>query len=348
MILPIIGSVLQAGGAIAGGIMQTNAAKRAAGQVSAQADKYGRTAQKSLRELQQNVGDIRQQVEAIQGPRWDLGQDISGAERISAYNRAELEKFLPGSAAQRAAAIQQINDAMSKVSEYMGGKVPVDVQQQIIRNVAERAGAGFAPTEAGGPSGFQSAQGLAARQLGLTSLNLSQFGIQAMPAVQGVAQNWSQIARQFTADPLDVARSRLGFESAAAEVGLQKTRQLTGLEELKYNAATGTAKDLYGMSQDVISANLASRGATINALQGITQAAGGGLQGISSAMQGAGGLNQAGFYGNQMQAANAFNVAPSQLSYQAPTGLGGFLGIGKQGGYYYNPGTPGFGLKSPY
>ena len=47
--------------------------------------------------------------------------------------------------------------------------------------------------------------------------------------------------------------------------------------------------------------------------------------------------NSSGFYGNQTAAANAFNVAPSALSYQKSSGLGGLFGSGSQGGFYYNP-----------
>jgi hypothetical protein len=50
-----------------------------------------------------------------------------------------------------------------------------------------------------------------------------------------------------------------------------------------------------------------------------------------------GGLNSSGFYGSKLAGANAYGVAPNQLSQQSSTGLGGFMGIGKQGGYYYNP-----------
>ena len=50
---------------------------------------------------------------------------------------------------------------------------------------------------------------------------------------------------------------------------------------------------------------------------------------------GGGGINSAGFYGNQVTAANAYGVAPNQLSYQKSSG--GFLGMGgTPGGYYYN------------
>lgn len=50
-----------------------------------------------------------------------------------------------------------------------------------------------------------------------------------------------------------------------------------------------------------------------------------------------GGPNSSGFFGNQMAAANAYNVAPSALSQQKSTGMGGLFGSGTQGGFYYNP-----------
>jgi hypothetical protein len=72
-------------------------------------------------------------------------------------------------------------------------------------------------------------------------------------------------------------------------------------------------------------------GAAGNVASSAISAGAGGMGG------GGGGLNSAGFYGGAEKASSAYNVPTSQLSYQPSTGLGGFAGLGKQGGYYYTP-----------
>lgn len=83
----------------------------------------------------------------------------------------------------------------------------------------------------------------------------------------------------------------------------------------------------------------AMNSAYLQAAGSIVQGAAGGLGSAYGAGGSAagGGLNSSGFYGSKLAGANAYGVAPNQLSQQSSTGLGGFMGMGKQGGYYYNP-----------
>jgi len=148
---------------------------------------------------------------------------------------------------------------MDVVSSYLRGDIPQDVKDQITRNVAESAGAGFNPATAGRTGGFQAAQGQLARNLGLTSLDIQGRGLAAMPSVQGTAMNWQQLAKAFTADPLDVGRVQLGFQSAAAEVGLQKAKMTSDMFSNIYNAQSGLATQIYGANKENIAASYAAQ-----------------------------------------------------------------------------------------
>ena len=99
-------------------------------------------------------------------------QGISFAQRGTAANVSNQDVVTPGSSAQREQALNQLNS-------YMQGQVPQDVQQQINRQVAQNLGGGFNLFSGGGqaPQNF-------ARNLGQTSLGLSQYGLSAAPTCQ--------------------------------------------------------------------------------------------------------------------------------------------------------------------
>jgi hypothetical protein len=264
---------------------------------------------------------------------------ISQAGNISDYYRQQLEQFQPGAAQQRGQAQAQIGQAMDVISQYLRGEVPQDVREQTMRNVAESAGAGFNPATAGQAGGFQAAQGQFARNLGLTSLDIQRQGLAAIPSVQGTAQNWQQLARAFTAEPLDVGRLQLGYQTAGAEVGLQKARMTGDMYNNIFNAQSGLATQIYGANKENAAASYAAQQAVGQGVSDIGKATSGALSGYSNALtqlgaaQGAGagtsGLNTAtGFYGSGAQAAKAYGVPVSQIQYYQPTS--------GAGGYYYN------------
>lgn len=84
--------------------------------------------------------------------------------------------------------------------------------------------------------------------------------------------------------------------------------------------------------------NAAEQNAKTQAMYGAIGIAAGQIGGAMAMQGGGGGLNSSGFYGSESAASKGFNVPVSDLSYQKSTGLGGFMGFGKSGGYYYNPG----------
>lgn len=109
-------------------------------------------------------------------------QGISFAQRGTAANVSNQDVVTPGSSAQREQALNQLNS-------YMQGQVPQDVQQQINRQVAQNLGGGFNLFSGGGqaPQNF-------ARNLGQTSLGLSQYGLSAAPT-------WQQLANSMVVSP---------------------------------------------------------------------------------------------------------------------------------------------------
>lgn len=302
------GTLISVGSAAYGAYSSSEAAKKT-GAAGAKMDKRMRQAQKRL------VGQLGE----IQAPQWDLARDIKEAGQITDYNVEQLEEIFPGATTSREIAGQT-------AIAYQKGEIPKDVRDSIMRSVAEIGGAGFNPATAGRTGGFQASEGLAARQLGLQSVQLSQMGNQ-------ISQSWQAIAGSFIESPLQVGQARLGYEKAAAEIQMAKAQAEAGM-------AVDVAKGSYGTAVNTIGANLAAN----QAWAATGQALGSGISSYgmaTSAARGAGtgstAMTNQGFYKDQIGAANQFNVAPSQLSYQKRTG--GFMGIGGQeGGYYYNPG----------
>jgi hypothetical protein len=168
------------------------------------------------------AASYKKALSGVEAPVYDIGAMIGDAARISEYNRQQVEKFQPGAAALRKRSVKQLNQAMGVTDQYLRGEIPQDVREQTMRNIAEFGGAGFNPATAGRAGGFQAAQALVPRQFGLTSLDLQRTGLAAVPAIQGTAQNWQQLARAFTADPLAVGELQYRYQMGAAEVGLAK------------------------------------------------------------------------------------------------------------------------------
>jgi hypothetical protein len=213
-------AVVTVGGAAVSAGMQASAADKAA-------KSQGRASKK-----------LKKQLEQIKPPKYDLAQDIKEAGKITDYNLSQLEQIFPGAKGQRQVAARA-TDAMLR------GEIPQDVQQQIMRSVAELGGAGFAPQQAGRVGGFQAAQGLLSRQLGLTSLDLQQMGQQS-------SQAWQKLAGAFIESPLQVGQARLQFEKAAADT------------------QAGIAGSQYGASTQAIGSRFAADSAVAQGISDVT------------------------------------------------------------------------------
>ena len=106
------------------------------------------------------------------------------AEEITPERRAEaMEAFLPGAEQQRVKSSEIANQMLS-------GQLPKDVQDQIMRSIAEYAGAGFNPFTAGRAGGFQVSQGIVPRQF---EKNIMDYQMQG----QELALSWQALGGNF-------------------------------------------------------------------------------------------------------------------------------------------------------
>jgi hypothetical protein len=285
----IAAGVVAVGAAAGSAAISMSAADRAKRGQGAAAGAFKKQQKEAVGKFEKGQKKVGKMIKAVEAPEYNLGAMIGDAGQISNYYQQQLEKFQPGAAQQRQQAQAQVGQAMDVISQYLKGEVPQDVKDQIMRNVAESAGAGFNPATAGQAGGFQAAQGQMARNLGLTSLDIQGRGLAAMPSVQNTAMNWQQLARAFTADPLDVGRVQLGYQTAAAEVGLQKARMTGDMYSNIYNAQSGLASQIYGANKENIAASYAAQQAVGQGVSDIGKATSGALFSgakISAANQG--------------------------------------------------------------
>ena len=259
------------GFAIAAGVVAVGAAAGSAAISMSAADRAKKAQGAAAAAYKKGQRKVQGMIDAVEVPKYDLGSMIGDAGRISKYNIQQIEKFQPGATALRERSAQQLNQAMDVTDQYLRGEIPQDVREQTMRNIAEFGGAGFDPNVAGRTGGFQAAQGLVPRQFGLTSLDLQRTGLAATSQIQNTAMNWQQLARAFTADPLDVGRVQLGFQTAAAEVGLQKARMTAGVYD-----------NIYGANKENIAASYAAQQAVGQGVSDIGQATSGALMGMSN------------------------------------------------------------------
>jgi hypothetical protein len=255
----IAAGVVAVGAAAGSAAISMSAADRAKKGQGKAAATFKKQQRKAVQQYEQGQQQVQGMINEVKAPEYNLGAMIGDAGQISKYYRQQLETFQPGAAQQRQQAQGQIGQAMDVISQYLKGDIPQDVKDQITRNVAESAGAGFNPATAGQAGGFQAAQGQMARNLGLTSLDIQGRGLAAMPSVQNTAMNWQQLARAFTAEPLDVGRLQLGYQTAQAEVGLQKAKMTGDMFANIYNAQSGLATQIYGANKENIAASYAAQ-----------------------------------------------------------------------------------------
>lgn len=274
------GTVISVGSAAYGAYASSENAKKAAGATGRAGESLTKEQQQArdeaMAKLAAATGQLTGSLKNIQAPQWNVARDIKDAGQITDYNVAQLEKIFPGAKTQR-----QI--AARATTAYLRGEIPQDVKDQIMRSVAELGGAGFTPPKEAGPqpSGFQAAQGLLARQLGLTSLDLQMKG-------QDLSQRWQTIAGAFIESPLQVGQSRLQFEQAGANLEMQKAAAIYNAQaaeaNLGYTSGINIAQGRYGTAVDTIGANLAASQALSSGIASTGQALGSGISGYGSAM----------------------------------------------------------------
>jgi hypothetical protein len=126
-----------------------------------------------------------------------------------------------------------------------------------------------------------------------------------------------------------------GFGQSAVDAANQQFANVARMQQAQQQSQQAYNQMLATGAQQAAESKNAMNAAYIGAAGNIASSALGAYGKMGGS--GSGGLNKSGFYGGLDEASTAYNVPTSQLSYQSPTGLGGFAGIGKQGGYYYTP-----------
>jgi hypothetical protein len=238
-------------------------------------------------------------------------EGIDFAKRGTAANIANQDVVTPGSSTQRQLAQNQINS-------YIQGQIPQDVQQQINRQVAQNLGGGFNLFSGGGqaPQNF-------ARNIGQTSLGLSQFGLSAAPT-------WQQLANQMVVSPAvglsaGLQATGMGTQLAASAAGLGNQ-----LAESQYQGAFNQyqAQQLQNQQQAQLGMQLGQMG----------------LQGYDA-------MNKAKYYGSLTSPSQGTSAYANQFGsdmqsgtgfYETPGAVRSAFGKGAIPAYYSGGGQSGY------
>ena len=244
-------------------------------------------------------------------PNSSLGFAQQFANAGTKQNINLQNKVTPGSSAQRELAQQQLNS-------YIQGQIPQDVQQNINRQVAQNLGGGFNLFSGGGqaPQNF-------ARNIGQTSLGLSQFGLSAAPT-------WQQLANSMVVSPATGAQVGL----MAGQLGNQQVLGASGIgmqnAENQYQAGYNQWAGQNAQNQQAIQSGISGANAATNLLNSGTMA--NYYNSLGSPAQGTAA------YGNQF--------GSDQLSsggfYETPAAVQAAFGKGAIPAYYSGGGQSGY------
>ena len=231
------------------------------------------------------------------------GQAMDYAPQFTQSNIDLQNKVTPGSSAQRELALKQLNS-------YIQGSVPTDVQQNIQRQVAQNLGGGFSNFTGGGQ-----AQNNFARNIGQTSLGLSQYGLSAAPT-------WQQLANQMVASPTQILGSALSAQSLGAQVGM-------GVAENQYQSAFNQYGSQMAQNQQL--------GQILNT-------------GLSTGLNAFGAINKANYLNSLGQGAQATlgQFASTLPSYNNATSYMKDLGYSNAGSGFTALGNTGAGTAYPF
>ena len=282
----LIGGALGAAGGIGGALISKGGSGGSGGMPSF-------NPQQALALEQQQYNQMANQAQGYASNLFNQAsqQGQQFANQGTAQNIRLQNKVTPGSSAQREQALQQINS-------YIQGQVPQDVQQNINRQVAQNLGGGFNLFSGGGqaPANF-------ARNIGQTSLGLSQFGLSAAPT-------WQQLANTMVVSPQVGLAGGLQAGSIGSQLAGYAAGQGNQLAESQYQGAFNQyqGQQLQNQMQNQMGLGLGQLG-----LQGYTA------------------MNKANYLNSLTNTG-----AQATLGGIPATGYGAYA---QQGGGYYQPGT---------
>lgn len=252
--------VAVAGAATAAG-MQASAAGKAAKAQGAAAKAAARKEKKALKGFQQGQAQIESELAQIPMPVRDPEANMREAERITGYNREQLNRFYGGQ-------YKNLEDlAVRAISDRLSGQMTQAARGATMRESAYMQGAGFNPATARagaiaqrGPFDYLRAIGQSAEQAVTQGFNMM--------------GDWTRTAAGFIANPLAVSQDSLAYQMGAANVGLEKVGIRSQMLSAQYGAQTGQAQRGYARQQENISASLAARQAAAQGIGDTTAAIG--------------------------------------------------------------------------
>ena len=160
---------------------------------------------------------------------WGGARDAAGTVESVVNNY--IDNVLPGLAGTATDLFEQ---ASAAVSSYMSGELPDDVQDSIMRSVAERF-----------PGlGADMYQNVTARHLGLTSLDLSNMGLQNVANVASIAESVGNLyggATAMAATSLDAYNTLGGLRNTLMEP--YRTTDVAGLSAQYLETLSGQSLD---------------------------------------------------------------------------------------------------------
>jgi len=217
----IAAGVVGVGSAVAGGIMSSQAAGRAAGAQAAAGKKYQKNLARSTQEFQRQQEMLMEEVRKIDPninlPAYNLQnatqEGIDSANEITKNTLLQLKNITgadPAETVQNALAtlarwesrlgdqyvqvqrgVPLVDQQQAVVSELIRGQLPQVTLDQISRNLAERGGAGFSMQAAGRSPFIQAPQAMLAENIRQSSEGRMMQGLALAP---GITQQRSTIA----------------------------------------------------------------------------------------------------------------------------------------------------------
>ena len=309
--LAIGAGVIGVAGAVTTGIMGSQAAGKAAKDQAQAAGQYQNKRQKALAKFEEEQEKLQKEIRAINPninvPPVDI-KNLQGAttEAIEAANRvtsntiSELRRIDPNQAGAVETAYQNLAQAQSLASQFLTQGAPEESRQAVLRQAAERGGAGFNIAAAGRGAGLQATQANYARMLGQQDIDFRRMGAQMAQELGNTAFNWRNTSALFLQPvpqmmSLGTGIAGLQLTQRAQDVGIQQQNianqfgQLSAIGNIGtqlYGARTGTAKDIYGSRIETIQTELARGLAQSEAIGGMFNATAGALSGLGSVKQG--------------------------------------------------------------
>jgi hypothetical protein len=319
------GVVGVAGAATAAGISMS-ASDRAAKASSRQGKKYQQQLRAATDEFNRNQDQLKNKINKIDPslniPQYNLQdatvEGIKAANRVTQNTLQQIEKIAPGSAGAR----QQTGNI---IASYLRGEVPQDVQDQTMRMIAERGGAGFNIATAGRGAAIQAPQADFARSIGSLSSEYQRMGMEA---------NWRNVAEAFRFYQQPSEMMQFGLQGRGQDITVAQAEQQNQFQKLgmisnintgRYNALTGQAQQVYDVGQQNIQNTLAARQAVGQGVQSISSATSGALMGMSGAAGGVGAAGGGGAYSSSFAPMGEMASASQYATGARGYGLAGSL-----------------------